>query len=103
LNGNLPGEPATTLLQRLKQLSINVPVLVLSAGMNHCAVRRLLTLGAAGVVWNTSTTRDLCACVRAAVEGCTWKDSECLRRALGGTPRQLPSWAVPFSDRQAQV
>ena len=102
-SGNLPGEPAISLLNELALRSIEVPVLILSAGLNHFVVRRLLGLGAAGVVWNTSTLTDLSACVRAAVQGGTWQNNDTLRRALGGVPRQLPSWAIPFSERQAQV
>ena len=103
LDGNLPEGQASTFLDRLARLSLKVPVLILSSGMNHCAVKRLLALGAAGVVWNDSTMKDLSACVREVVRGATWKDSECLQRALGGAPRELPSWAVPFSERQSQV
>ena len=44
-----------------------------------------------------------CLRVRDVVRGATWKNSECLRRVMLGTPRQLPYWVIPFSERQAQV
>jgi two-component system nitrate/nitrite response regulator NarL len=103
LNGDSPRGQACTFLDRLAQLPLKIPVLVLSSGMNHCAVRQMLALGAAGIVWSDSTTRDLSACVWEVIRGATWRDSNRLQRALEGAPRQLPAWAVPFSERQAQV
>ena len=103
LSSDLRGEPAGRLLDCLAQLSPMLPVLVLSSGMNQCAVRRILAFGVAGIVWNDSTMRDLLACVREVVRGATWKDGQYLKRVLGGSPRQLPSWALPFSERQALV
>lgn len=103
LSGDSPRSQACTFLDSLAQLPLKVPVLVLSSGMNHHAVRQVLALGAAGIVWNDSTIRDLSACVQEVIRGATWRDSNCLQRALGGAPRQLPSWVVPFSERQAEV
>lgn len=103
LDYDLGSELAFTFFDRLREISLKVPVLIVSAGINHLAVRRLLSMGAAGVVWKTSTLKNLAECVREVLRGATWKDSQCLRRALQGTPTPLPPWAVPFSERQAQV
>ena len=103
LDYDLGSELAFAFFDRLREISLKVPVLIVSAGINHLAVRRLLAMGAAGIVWKTSALKDLADCVREVLCGATWQDSECLRRALQGTPSRLPSWAVPFSERQAQV
>ena len=103
LDYDLGNELAFTFFDRLREISLKVPVLIVSAGINQLAVRRLLAMGAAGIVWKTSAVKDLADCVHEVLRGATWKDGECLRRALQGTPMPLPSWAVPFSERQAQV
>lgn len=103
LDYDLGKELAFTFFDRMRENYIQVPVLIVSAGINHLAVRRLLAMGAAGVVWKTSALKDLADCVREVLRGATWKDSDPLHRALQGTPSPLPSWAVPFSERQAQV
>jgi two-component system nitrate/nitrite response regulator NarL len=103
LDYDLGKELAFTFFDRLREHLLQVPVLIVSAGINHLAVRRLLAMGAAGVVWKTSALKDLADCVREVLRGATWKDSDALHRALQGTPSPLPSWAVPFSERQAQV
>jgi DNA-binding NarL/FixJ family response regulator len=103
LDYDLGNELAFAFFERLEQSSLRVPVLVISAGINHIAVRRLLAMGAAGVVWKTSALKDLAESVREVLRGATWKDSDCLRRSLQDAPSRLPSWAIPFSERQAQV
>ncbi len=103
LDYDLGKELAFTFFDRLRENALQVPVLIVSAGINHLAVRRLLAMGAAGVVWKTSALKDLADCVREVLRGATWKDSDSLHRALQGTPSPLPSWAVPFSERQSQV
>ena len=103
LDYDLGKELAFTFFDRLRESALQVPVLIVSAGINHLAVRRLLAMGAAGVVWKTSALKDLADCVREVLRGATWKDSDSLHRALQGTPSPLPSWAVPFSERQSQV
>jgi two-component system nitrate/nitrite response regulator NarL len=103
LDYDLGSEFAYTFFDRLRKLSLKIPVLIVSAGINHVAVQRLLAEGAASVVWKTAALKDLAECVHEVLRGATWKDSECLRRSLQATPSRLPSWAVPFSDRQAQV
>jgi two-component system nitrate/nitrite response regulator NarL len=99
LDGDFMTEPATAFFECMARVSVSVPVLVLSAGMNQITVRRLLALGAAGIAWKTSTMQELSACVREVVRGATSKNSEFLRRALRGAPKGLPA----FSERQAQV
>ncbi len=103
LDYDLGNELAFAFFDRLREISLKVPVLIVSAGINHLAVRRLLAMGAAGIVWKTSALKDLAECVREVLRGATWKESESLRRSLQGTPSHLPPWAVPFSERQAQV
>ncbi len=103
LDYDLGNELAFAFFERIQEIRLTVRVLVVSAGINHAAVRRLLAMGAAGVVWKTSALKDLAESVREVLRGATWRDSECLRRSLQDAPSRLPSWAVPFSERQAQV
>jgi two-component system nitrate/nitrite response regulator NarL len=103
LDYDLSSQSAFAFLERLEENRLTVPVLVISAGINHIAVRRLMAMGVAGIVWKTAALKDFAECVREVARGGTWRNSDCLVRALHGTPRHLPPWAVPFSERQALV
>jgi DNA-binding NarL/FixJ family response regulator len=103
LDYDLGGELAFSFFDRLSQVDFRGVVLMLSAGMNHVAVRRSIMLGAAGIVWKTSDSTHLVACVREAARGKTWRSSKALQCGMLQPPDHLPPVAMPFSQRQEHV
>jgi two-component system nitrate/nitrite response regulator NarL len=103
LDYDLGTELAFRFFDRLPEIEFTGKILILSAGINNHAIRRLLALGAAGIAWKQASLVELAADVVEVLNGATWSTSERLRRSIPESRPQPPCRTIPFSARQEEV
>jgi DNA-binding NarL/FixJ family response regulator len=80
---NMRGWSGTDLLQQVRSLSPQIPVVVVSASEDHHEVQQVLNRGAAGYVPKTSTIPVLAGAVRLVLAGGKYLPPEFLLRGQG--------------------